>query len=277
MIRRRAVAGLSMLCAFLLCALAAQSASAAKAVNTTAFTCVDTGATSNGDFKDAHCDEKGVAGQEKYAHMEIQLGVTRELDATNQKVTNSTKESEVIVLKGKVGLTSTELSCTTMNTTSEKSAVHNVETESKKHTMTGNGTALFTGCTVNKPTKCTVKEPLEANANFEGAEKLGAAENEMGVEFRGAGAEETIGSITWQGAECSLKNQTIPVKGSAIGTSGPTTKSSQTNKWSGATIVFTPENGMQNLKLGTNTAEVTFIATPAGAKGGPPIPITTTT
>src|ERR1043166_2928465 len=245
MIHRRAVVGLSLLSALLFCAFAAQSASAAKAVNTTATTCVKS-ETGTGDFNDAHCDSPNPEKKGAFAHETISVGQTRELDATNQKVTNETKQSEVIVRKSKIGLTATEITCTTMTTTTEKSAVHNVETESKQHTMTGNGTALFSGCTVNKPTKCTVKEPLEANANFEGVEKLGAAENEMGVEFKGAGAEEAIGSITYEGAECSAKGKTFNVKGSAVGTSGPTTESPQTNKYSGATIVFTPKNNMQN-------------------------------
>ena len=205
----------------------------------------------------------------------ISVGKTRELDANNQNVTAETKQSEPIVINGKVGLAAVEVSCETMTTVEKASAVQNVETEGK-HKMTGNGTARFSNCTVNKPAKCDVMEPIEANANFEGAEKLGAAENEMGVEFRGAGAEETFTSVTFQEPECALKNQTYKVKGSAIGTSGPTTSSSQTNKYSGATIVFTPSNGMQNLKLGTNSATVTFIATPRGAENGPPIATTTT-
>src|ERR1043166_3162389 len=273
MIHRRAVVGLSLLSALLFCALAAQSASAAKAVNTTAVTCVKVAGT--GDFNDEHCDKPNAEKKGEFTHELLSLNVTRELDATNQKVTGETKESEPIVIKSKIGLTSTEIVCAKMQTTSSKSFVHNVETEGK-HTMTGNGTALFKECTVPKPAKCTVKEPIEANANFVGAEGLGAKANEMGVEFVGNGAEETIGEITYEGAECQLKRKTFKVKGSAIGTSGPTTESSQTNKYSGATLVFTPKNEMQKLKLGVESAEVTFITTPTGFKG-PPIPITTTT
>ena len=52
--RRRAAAGVALLCSLLFCAFRAQSALAVGAVNTTATTCVS--ASGNGDFNDAHCD-----------------------------------------------------------------------------------------------------------------------------------------------------------------------------------------------------------------------------
>jgi hypothetical protein len=41
----------------------------------------------------------------------------------------------------------------------------------------------------------------------------------------------------------------------------PTTESSPTNHWSGATVVFTPEKEMQKLKLGVEVAEFSTIVT----------------
>ena len=274
MIRRRAVVGLSMLCALLVCAFAAQSASAAKAVNTTAVTCVAE-PEGKGDFDDGHCDSLNSKKEGKFTHQAVPLNETKTANATNQKVTNSTKDSEPIVIRSKVGLTQLEITCTTMKTNTSNSKEHNVDT-SGKHTFTGNGAAEFSACTVNKPAKCTIKEPLVAAATFAGAEKLGAGENEMGVEFVGEGMEETFAEIVFEGAECSSKGKAFKVKGSAIGTSGPTTESSQTNKYSGATIVFTPKNGMQKLKVGVEPAEVTMIVTPQ-TPGGNPVSITTTT
>lgn len=268
MIGRRAVAGVALLSALLICAFAAQSAFAAKATNTTAVTCVSV--ASGAGFSDAHC-EKEVGTGAKFAHELVPLNETKSLNATNKSVLNETKESSSIVLKGNPFKTGVEISCKTMKTRTSESAVHNVETE-KKHTMTGNGTAEFSECTVAKPPKCTVKEPIVAAATFEGVEGLGAGGNEMGVEFVGA-AGGTFGQITLEGAECSLKGKAISVEGSAIGTS----TGSQTSKSTGATIVFSPGE-MQSIKVGGVAGEVSMTVTPSGSGGSnSPISITTTT
>ncbi|MGB7685090.1 MAG: hypothetical protein WBL45_04830, partial [Solirubrobacterales bacterium] len=147
---------------------------------------------------------------------------------------------------------------------------------------TGNGTAEFSECNVKELLKCTVTEPIVANANFHGVEGMEGPKGEknaMGVEFVGAGAEETFGNIEFKnkGAEaCSQNGKSYAVKGKVIGTAGPTTESAQENKHTGATIVFTPKFKMQTLKLGPNAAEASMITTPTGV-GGPPISITTTT
>lgn len=281
MIRRRVVVGLSLLSALLFCAIAAQSASAivtTKSTNTTAFTCVKGG---GGDFTDAHCDNSGKG---EYGHEAVPLNETKSINGTNQKVTNSTKDNEPIVLKGTIGIAKLTIECSTMQTTTEKSAVHNVELTDKQHTMTGNGTALFTNCSVNELAKCAVSEPIAAAANFHGVQGMEGPKGEsnaMGVEFTGAGGEETFAEIQFinKGAEaCSLNGKTFPVKGRVVGTSGPTTESVQNNKGSGATIVLTSKAKMQTLKLGPNNAELSMIVTATGSGGGNhPIAVTTTT
>jgi hypothetical protein len=282
MIGRRATISLASLCTLLFCAIVAQSASAVPATNTTTFTCVKV--ESGAGFSDEHC-EKEVASGAKFKHELIPLNTTTELDANNQKATEETKSSEPIVLKSKVIGVKVTIECAVMKTASNKSFVHNVETVEKKHTFTGNGTAEFSECNVKELPNCIVKEPITADANFEGVEGLdGPKEAEkgkaMGVRFTGANGEETFGSIEFKnkGAEkCGANGKSFAVKGSAIGTSGPTTESSQINKSSGATIVFTPQFKMQEMKLGSESAEVSMIATPKGAGGGPPISITTVT
>jgi hypothetical protein len=280
MIQCKAVASLTVLSTLVFCAVAVQSTSAAVTTskNTTTVTCVSE-PKGVGDFKDAHCDETAV-GKGAFTHQFIG-SEEKEIDATNQKVTEETKKSEPIVLTTTVGLVKTEISCTTMETATNKSFVHNAEPEAGKHTFTGNGEAKFTKCTVLKPEKCTVNEPIVAAANFQGVEGLEGPKGEknaMGVEFIGAGAEESFGEISFQGAECSLKGKTGNVKGKAYGTSGPTTESAQENKSSGATIVFTPKFKMEEMKFGTSTAEVNLIVTPTGTGAEPrPISITTPT
>jgi hypothetical protein len=277
MIGPRAAVGISVLSALIFCVLGAQNASAAKSTNTTGFTCISE-PLGKGDFKDAHCDQTDV-GKGEFTHKLVPLNETVTLDATNEKVTESTKSSEPAVLKSKVAGSKVTIQCSTMKTKTANSKVHNVETE-KKHTFTGNGAAEFTNCEVKELTKCVVKEPIVVEATFEGAEGLGAGGNEMGVEYKGAGEGGTFTTIEFKnkGAEaCAVNGKSFSVTGSVTGTSGPTTESSQTNKSSGATIVFTPKNAMQSVKLATETAELTLIATPLAANGGPPISITTVT
>jgi hypothetical protein len=282
---RRAVAGLMLLSAFLLWALAAQSASASVVTskNTTAFTCVE--GKGSKDFADAHCDQNVGSENGKYGHVSIPLNETTGLDATNQKVTNETKTHEPAVIKGTVGLGKVEISCTVVKANTKESAVHNVEPELKQHTFTGLAVAEFSECTVNKPEKCTIKEPIVTNTSFHGVEGLEGPKSEsnaMGVEYIGTGPEETFAEIQFEnkGAEsCSLNGIQVKVKGKVYGTSGPTTESVQTNKSSGATIAFTPKFKMQELKMGKDPAEFTLIATPLGPGGieAKPISITTAT
>lgn len=269
MIGRRATAGLSLLCALAFCAVAVQSASAevgTKAVNTTAVTCVE--GKGESDFKDPHCDEKVEPGTGKFGHVGVTAGETKSINAVN---------TSTISLKGMIGGVLTELTCLKMATTTEKSFVHNIETE-KKHTLTGNGTALFTECEVKKPAGCRVKEPITAAADFEGVEGLGAGKNEMGVEFKGAGGG-AIAELVFEnkGAEkCGIANggKAYVAKGSAIGTS----QESQTNKHTGATIVFAPGGGMETIEIAGKAMEVNMTVTPSGVGGGGhPIPITTVT
>jgi hypothetical protein len=275
--RQRGALGIALLGALIVCAWAASSASATSAVNTTAFTCVKV--ESGAGFSDEHC-EKSVGSKAQFAHEQISLDETRSIDVTNQKVTEETKKSEPAIFITKSGLTKVETECTEVKANPSQATVHNVEVESK-HKFTGTATIEFSKCTVKQPSKCTIKEPIVGSATFEGVEGLEGPKEEanaMGVEFRGSGAEETFAETTFTGAECSLKEKTSKIKGSLIGTSGPTTESAQNNKSSGATIVLTPKNSMQKLKFGVEAAELTLIITPFGSGGpGGPISVTTST
>jgi hypothetical protein len=264
MIGRRAIIGLSLLSALLICAFVAQSASAETARNTTAFTCVETG---KGDFEDKHCDKTGPnKGKEKFAHVEIKLNETTEVDV--EKIVNP-------VLKGTVPGGKTEIECTTVKNGKE-STIHNTEPELGQHTFTGTVVTEFSGCTVKEPKKCIVAEPIVSRSTLHGVEKTGPEKNTMGVEFIGEGEEETFATIEYKNKEkevCALNGQVFKVKGSAIATSG---SGSQSSKESGATLVYEPGNEMQKLKLGANAAE--FKGTFASKRvGGNYIALTTTT
>jgi hypothetical protein len=281
MIGRRSVVGLSLLCALAFCAFAAQSASAATAVNTTMFTCVDVGSV--GDFTDEHCDNTGVPGKEKFGHVAVTNPSGTEIDVSNQKVTNSTKDAEPALLKSKVAGTKVTIECTAVKNNAAKSSLKNVETE-KKHNIEGSSVTEFSTCNVKELTKCVVAEPIVASANVKGVEGLEGPKGEknaMGLEYEGSGVEKTFATVEFKnkGAEsCAVNLKSFPVKGSAISTCGQTTESAQENKDCGATLVFTEKFKMQTLKLGVENAEFSTILTPfmAGANGKP-ISGTTTT
>jgi hypothetical protein len=284
MIGRRVVIGFALLSALLFSAFVAQSASAlvvTKSNNTTGFTCVKD-ALKTGDFKDAHCDEAGTPGKEEYKHELIPLNTTIEGEATNQKVTNGTKDSEPAVLKGTIALTKVEIECTTFKNNTKNSVGHNVEPAAGQHTVTGQMEAEFSNCNVKLLSKCVVAEPIVVKATVHGVEGMEGPKGEknaMGGEIVGSGVEETFAVIEFKnkGAEaCSLNAKSFPVKGRMIATNGPTTESKQDNKHSGATLVLTPKFKMQTLKLGPNPAELSAIATPTTASGSP-VALTTTT
>lgn len=286
MIGRKATAGLALLCAFAFCAFAAQSAlaqSGTKSVNTTAVTCVETG---EGFFKDAHCDEKLATKTGKFEHVPIEKDKTTQIDVTTNKTQNKTGESTTSKLNATIAGVPTEVTCSTVASVTKKnekgeleslSSLHNVETEGK-HTVTGDVEVEFNGCTVAKPEKCVVKEPIITKAKAVGVEGLNG-KNEMGVEFIGSGAEKTFAELIFKnkGAEsCAISNKEkpFPVKGSVIATG----KVAQGEDHSGATAIYEDANEMETLEIGLKKASFagTFTTTMFGA-GGNPIAATTTT
>lgn len=275
MIGRRAVLGLSLLSALLFCAFAAQSASAQKAENTTAFTCVEGGGAK--DFSDAHCDKKVGAGEGKFGHVAIANDTTTEIEITNEKMGAATNEKTSQLLKATAFGVKTEITCDTVTGTG---TIHNVESGvgSKKHTVTGTGTVKYSGCKVLKPAKCSVG-PIEIkNGTFQGVEKTGPEKNTMGVEFTPE-AGKPFTTIPFEGAECALKGKSISVEGTAIGTANPSV--GDTAKHSGATVTFTEAMTKETLKVGLNAAEHKggFTVKMKEMEGKPqnPIALTTTT
>ncbi|MGB7685291.1 MAG: hypothetical protein WBL45_05855 [Solirubrobacterales bacterium] len=291
MIGRKAATGLSLLSALLFCAIAAQGALAVEkeSTNTTAFTCA---AGSGAGFSDAHCD-KAVGSGASFVHTAIANGTQTKIGGNNEKVTNSTKDIESAVLKGKIGITATEITCEKYIVDETKSFIENSEPSLKDHKVKGTVRAEFKTCKVFQPLKCTIDEPVVVEATFVGVDGLTGPkteENAMGLRFKGekesGASKDVFASITYRGAECALKDKTFPVTGTAIATAGPGTDENQeTNKHTGATLVFkgksaAPHNViMQKLHIGVeaNKAEFETIATSKMAENGNPISLTTTT
>ena len=254
MIRRRSTVGLSLLCALLFSAIAVQQASAAKAVNTTAVTCVENGG--NKDFKDAHCDEKVAAGTGKFGHAPIEPGKTTTVVITNEKTKSGTTETTPTTFKGTAFGTKLEGSCQTVT---GEGTFKNEEPELSVHTGSGTGTIKATNCKVDKPLKCTVKEPLEIPGLGSPVEGLGAGKNEMGAELKPTKGE-IFSSVTLENKgeeKCALAGKPLEVKGTAIATSAL----APTEIHSGATAVLTNAMTKETLSLGGNPVEVSGTTT----------------
>jgi hypothetical protein len=268
MIGHRSTAGLALLWALAFCAFAAQSASAqigTKAVNTTAVTCVNVG-DEDGEFADAHCSEKVPFGDGNFEHIAIENSKTTEVEVSQEGTSK---------LNGTLAGVSTEVTCKKVKSVAGKSFLHNVETEGK-HTATGEFQVNFTECTVVKPSKCVVAEPIVVTASAVGVEGLNKKE-EMGVEFKGSGAEGTFAELKFanKGAEsCALNGKSFLIKGSVISTG----KVAQGNKHIGATAVYEDANEMETLEIGVKKASFAAVfTTRMSGVGGEPISGTTVT
>lgn len=252
MIGRQAAIGLSLLCTLLCGAFAAPGASATLAKNTTAFTCVPNGG--NLDFSDAHCDHQVGEGTGSFGHQAIPLSTTTEVVQTNESTKNETTERTPAILKGELLKAKVEISC---QKAEGKGTFKNEEPESKVHRGSGEGSTEITECTVVKPAKCKVKEPIAVNVTAVPVEELNGTEKNMGGEIKGAKANETFTEITFEGAECGLKGPTFPIKGSLIATGAPAPNA----KYTGATAIYSPEKEMEKLELGARPAEISITTT----------------
>lgn len=264
MIRRRPVAGLLLLCALLFSAFAAQSASATP--GTTAFTCSSGAAIK--DFSDAHCDSGTSEGS--FGHIEVGPEQEVEIEITNAKTKNETKESTPAILKGTVFGVPGEITCTTVAGTGKSENVVIGEVEQNEGT---NLAIKYTACTVNKPTNCKVKEPIEVTGSSITVENLGASKTEMGVEFKPK--EKTLSEITFEGASCVIKGQTFKVEGSLVATGSRGDTEATTS--SGGTLGFTNAMTKETLKLGGSAAEFSSTFTVNMKVEGEVKPLTLTT
>jgi hypothetical protein len=101
MIGRRAVTGLSLLCALAFSAISATGAMA-ETKTTTAFTCVP--AEGGAGFSKEHCaTADAVSSGAKFKHVEITPNQWTTVDATNEKTAEATKASTPAVLSATIG------------------------------------------------------------------------------------------------------------------------------------------------------------------------------
>jgi hypothetical protein len=255
---RRAVIGLSLLCALLFSAFAAQSASAT--VGTTAFTCVKGGGSE--DFADAHCDEPKAGGG--FGHVEIGEATTT-VEGTNAKTTNKTTEAKHALFKSTSGGIAIEITCATVQA---EGSIKNIAVgPDGGMAVESNGSTTFTSCKMPKPVNgakeelCKVKEPIitTGTSMTRVNQTTGEIKNTMGVETKPTVKEEKalpfveIGFENAPGKVCFLNGKTIPVTGTAMGT-GARGPSNSVNS-SGGTLLFTTAMTKETLKFGAAALE----------------------
>jgi hypothetical protein len=258
MIRPGAVVGLALLCAFLLCAFAPQSASAK---GTTAYVCKS---GSGKDFADAHCYTE-EAGKGTYGHASIEPNTIFGVTTTNTETKNATKEWTAAVFAGTAFGEAFEISCARV------AGAGVWENKEISKVMQTEGTQLslrFIDCTVLKPANCAIQE-IVLKATSLTTEEFGTAKNEMGILYKPE-AGKPFGEFTIEGAACPLKGKAIKAEGSFFGRGSRGVDEKTTS--SSATLEFTK----------ASTEGLTF----AGGKGslegtltmlGYPSPLTLTT
>jgi hypothetical protein len=243
MVGRRAIVGFCMLCALLVSAFAAQSASAVIK-GTTAFTCKEE-PTAIWQFKDEHCKEESSGGNTgKFRHVEIKQDTTTHITLSNKKTTDDTKESTPQRLKATINGIATELVATEVHGTG--GLTNKLDAATGDHYIhTKNVKLVYTGVEVAKPAGkgCKVyTDETKPGEEMTGKEQVGVVDTEpltgtslgQGDSLKFTPTEGTVFARFWitgcEGSE-ALKalNKTYTVEGSATG------------KPTGATITFSHE------------------------------------
>jgi hypothetical protein len=258
--RRRAVIGLTMLCAIAMSALLASGASAATS-GTTAFTC-KSGFGAAGKFTDAHCLNAGAGD---FKHVGIKAAEVTEITGTSAKTASSTTLDQPSVLEGTLSGIITAIECKKVNGTG---TMENV-LEGEVHFAKGGGVLNYTECAVTKPAgrECKVKGNA-VTTNTLTATTKGAGDL---LEFIGEGAGKSFAPIVIENCkENKPPNLTYPVTGTVkIPPSGATLSSTIAETKAQGTLIF--GGGPSGL-----SGSLTLSGRKAGA-GGAFTPLTVTT
>jgi hypothetical protein len=261
---RATTAILVLLCALMLGAI---GASTATAKGTTAFTCVTSEAGGAG-FSDEHCTQAVGTGA-KFEHVAIANKKVTKVVGTNTATQNETKESTNGVLSGTLGGLATEIVCTTMNL---KGLIENNEAFGVMRVFATQAAMKFQGCKVPKPANAEGKERCKVSGEEFEAPALGAMPfeegEEMGLQFSSETSRWT--EILFEegpGGKCPVAGKAVPLEGAENAVA------------SGATLVYVPGKpgtlilGGQKAKL---AATFTIRMDPEGGAQQSPISLTTT-
>jgi hypothetical protein len=278
MTSRKAVVGVSFLCALAFCAFGAASASAAE---TTAGECTDIGGTH--DFSDAHCDKAVAAGTGAFGHVLFAPGALVNATTAN----DFTGVPSVFKLEAKIAGVTAVVDC---NKVSGTGTVSN-NAGPPMSVAFGDATIKFTECFVTQPEICagaavTISEAVIGvtgphNLQISQAKKIGptfeelafheqnAAGTKMGLKYRPTVVNNPIMTVTFP-AMCGFGVNPIAVKGFFYSTDGR--GGAQTS--SGATQVITKSSTIGGLTVAGNPATLEGTLTFRKA-GGNPLIITT--
>jgi len=203
--RFKAAAGVAVLCALALSAVAASSASAK---GLTAFTCVT---DPSGTLKGDHCLTEGSGSPAKHVKFtEKTTGI-----ATNANTASETTAARKSILKGTLSGVASEIECTgvTGEGTIENKTTVPETGEMYVHVI---GKLKYTGCKMLKPAGCTVATELETNQLTGTTEGIQTAEGPHTGLIKPAGETPFI-EIKTTGCTNEGLNQTYPVTGSLKG------------------------------------------------------------
>jgi hypothetical protein len=280
--RRKAIVGLSVLCA--LC-LSAFTASGASAAGTTAGECTSSATTK--DFEDAHCDRSKTPGT--FGHVLFPNNTVTSVTAVN----DLTGTSSPFLLAGKIAGVVIHVQCNTVSGTG--TVTNKLNASGGMIIEFGQSTTNFTNCSVTTPeaaVPCTVvvaqtvaneTDPMNLAKGATTTDVTGeplaspveetATGTEMGLKFSPP-TGKPFTELEFSGASCPAAFVgKFSVSGSAIATGGRGSAASVTS--SGATGIFTKASTIKFLKFAGNPATLegtlTFRKT-----GGNPLIITTT-
>jgi hypothetical protein len=262
---RRALVGLSLLCALAFTAFSAASASAATS-GTTPVTCVDTTPANTGDYTDAHCDTTGTKGASRYSHVAIGAETT-EVEGTNEKTASSTTASTKAVLEATVGGIVTKL---------EAGKV--VSTGTIKKQLTGEvhetlGSAIvitYTEVVVQNPTICTVHSPGQPAGTVKTVtlKSSTVAGTPMQVKFEPVTPTEFT-KLEFAGASCPINGVVATVNGTVLTEPSGQHAAVGGVQSAGATLNVNVTKASAQLKVGGQNASLTSLETIKMKNGNP--------
>lgn len=277
---RKAIAGLSLLCALAFCAFGAANASAK---GTTAGECSSAAPTK--DFEDAHCDKVKSGGS--FGHILFPAGTATKVTAVNDLT--GTKSSFILRLKFATILT--EITCENVSVTG---TITNIDTSGSMSLSFGIFVFTFSGCKVLAPAsavgKCTatiaktetkVSDPMNIGLGEERelpqGGKIKVLQEGKGTEMAlklAAAIGTKLTTLTIAGAECpaALKGEKT-IEGSLLAVGGRGGAEATTS--SGATATFTAASTLGGFTFAGNPATLEGTLT-FRKEGGNPLTITTT-
>jgi hypothetical protein len=264
---RRALVGLSLLCALAFTAFSAASASAATS-GTTPVTCVDTAPANTGDYTDAHCDTTSATkGTGRYSHVAIGAETTNVV-GTNEKTASSTTASTKAVLEATVGGIATKLEATTTSGT----GTIKKQLTGEVHETLGSGMVItYTGVAVANPANCTVHSPGQAAGTVKTTtlKAFAVAGTPVKVKIEPVTPTEFT-KLEFAGGSCTINGVAATVTGSVLTEpSGQHTAVGGVSS-AGATGSVNVTKASAQLKIGGQNASITALTT-IKMEGGNPI------